>query len=414
MSEFTVVGMDTQRLDGGRTVDTARAGRSVERLPWAALVTMAVTVFIVVSGEMMPTAVLPALATDLDVSLAWAGLLVSAWAATVVVASFPLTRLTARFERPTVIAGALTVFAVATLVTASAGTYAAAMGSRLVAAAATGLLWSSINAHAASIVPERRIARATAIVLFGGMLGTVGGIPAGNALAEVASWRLPFALLGVLALVAVVVVLVVLRRQPTVPAASEDGAQRPASRRSLRPVLAIAGLGGLVLIGHFMVFTFVAEILAPSVVPVPILLLTFGLAGAVGVALVGATSDRHPNAVPLVMALLMAASLASLIGVGRHGAIDMALVGLWGLVVGAVGPAVQVSLMRAAGVQHRTTAGTLMPVAMNLGIALGAAAGSGVTDRWSPGSLPLLALVPALIALAGFVVLAWRANAPAT
>lgn len=69
-------------------------------MPWAALLTMALTTFIVVSGEMMPAAVLPALAADLRVSLSSAGLLVSAWAAVVVVATFPLARLTARLARP--------------------------------------------------------------------------------------------------------------------------------------------------------------------------------------------------------------------------------------------------------------------------------------------------------------------------
>ncbi len=62
--------------------------------------------------------------------------------------------------------------------------------------------------------------------------------------------------------------------------------------------------------------------------------------------------------------------------------------------------------MRLAGVAHRRTAGTLMPVAMNLGIALGAALGSGVVDRWSAAALAPLAVLPALLAAAGFVALA--------
>lgn len=73
------------------TRPTAVAGNP-DRLPWPALITMAVAVFVMVSGEMMPTAVLPQLAAGLGVSLPRAGLLVSAWALTVVVASFPLVR----------------------------------------------------------------------------------------------------------------------------------------------------------------------------------------------------------------------------------------------------------------------------------------------------------------------------------
>lgn len=388
-------------------------------LPWPALLTMSAVVFLVVSGEMMPTAVLPELAADLGVSPARAGLLVSAWAATVVVASFPLARLTARFDRSRVIVGALVLFAVATLLMAAAPTYGAALGARLVAAGATGLLWSTINAHAASIVPDRHIARAASIVLFGGMLGTVGGIPVGNALATHVGWRVPFLGLGVLALVAAAVAPVVLARFPTAPtestgnAASAEaagGASASGPRRALQPLLVTAALGGLVLVAHFMAFTFVAELLAPSTVPTPVLLFAFGLVGAGGVALVGATSDRFPGAVPVVVAVAMTASLVLLPGIGRSLGLDLLIVLAWGLAAGAVGPAIQARIMRAAGTAHRLTAGALIPVAMNLGIAVGSAVGSGAVDRWSADVLPLLAPAPAVAAVLGFLLSARRAT----
>lgn len=408
MSDSTVVDMQMQQRQESTTTQVAP---DQTRMPWAALVTMALTVFIVVSGEMMPAAVLPALATDLEVSLVRAGLLVSAWAAMVVVASFPLARLTARMRRPIVIAGALAVFALATLVTAMAPTYTVAMGSRLVAAGATGLLWATVNAHAAAIVPPRRIARAAAVVLFGGMLGTVAAIPAASALAGLFSWRVPFAGLGVLALAGAGAVAVVLGRQPEVGGTGEAAATASTGPRVLRALVLVAALGALVMASHFAAFTFVAELMVPSAVPAAALLLVFGLAGAAGVALVGVTSDRYPGVVPALVAGVMAVSLTALLGLGRHPGLDVAVMIGWGLVAGAVGPALQAALMRMAGATHRRTAGTLMPVAMNLGIALGAAAGSGVIDRWSLGLLPLLAALPALVAAGGLVGVAWRASA---
>lgn len=382
-------------------------------MPWPALATMALTTFIVVGGEMMPTAVLPQMAADLEVSLGQAGLLVSAWAATVVVATFPLSGLTKRIDRTTLIAGALTVFALATLVTASAGSYGMAMGSRLAAAGATGLLWATVNAHAASIVPTHRIARATAVVLAGGILGTVGAIPAGNAVAQLVGWRVAFTGLGILALAAAAATVVVLRRYP-VTVRDDDDSAATGQGRAVGPLLAVAGVGALVLVAHFAAFTFVAELLAPSGLPTPMLLVIFGLAGAAGVGVVGATSDRYPGVTPLVMALIMTGSLASLVALGSGGGLDVVLVAVWGAAAGAVGPAVQGTLMRRAGTRHRRTAGTMMPVAMNLGIAIGAAGGSGVVDRWSADALPLLALVPAVLAVAGFIVLArqGRTRAP--
>ena len=386
-----------------------RPRRSDPGMPWAALLTMALTTFIVVSGEMMPAAVLPALAADLGVSLPSAGLLVSGWAAMVVVATFPLTRLTARLPRPVVVAWALTVFALATLATAFASTYAVAMGSRLIAAGATGLLWATVNAHAAAIVRPQRIARAAAVVLFGGMLGTVAAIPAASALAGAFGWRVPFAGLGALALVGAGAVAVVLRPQPG-GGGGQEGTTRETGPSMLWGLVLVAALGSLVMAGHFAAFTFVAELLLPSVVPAAVLLLVFGLAGAAGVALVGITSDRYPGGVPALVALAMAGGLIALPGLGRGPAFDVVVMVGWGTVAGAVGPALQAALMRMAGPGHLRIAGALMPVAMNLGIALGAAAGSGVIHRWSLGLLPPLAATPALIAAMGLLVVGWRAR----
>lgn len=403
------------------TRPSAVAG-TAERLPWPALLTMTVAVFVVVSGEMMPTAVLPQLAAGLDVSLARAGLLVSAWALTVVVASFPLVRVTAGLARPMVIAGALVVAALATVVTASTSEYTVALGSRLLAAAATGLLWSTINAHTAAIVPSGQIGRATAVVLFGGTLGTVAGIPAGNAIAQWVGWRAPFLLLAGLTLLAAVAVAVVLRHYPAraeeESAGTNAGADAPIvrSQPGLGPVLVTAVLGGSLLIGHFTAFTFVTELLAPSTVPTAVLLLVFGLVGAAGVLLAGAGSDRYPAAVPIVLAGTLTLSLWGLMLIGRSGIADLGLVLVWGVAVGALGPVIQARMMRQAGVRHRTTAGTLMPVAMNLGIAAGSALGSGVLERASLEALAPVAIVPTLLALLGFTVLgraAWGGAARA-
>ena len=396
---------DTQR--------SAVAGRTApDCLPWPALITMTVAVFVVVSGEMMPTAVLPQLATGLDVSLARAGLLVSAWALTVVVASFPLVRVTARVPRPTIIAGALLVAAIATVVTATTSDYPVAMASRLVAAAATGLLWSTINAHTAAIVPAGQIGRATAVVLFGGTLGTVAAIPAGNAIAPWIGWRAPFLALAVLTLMAAAAIVLVLRHHPIrrEAGAGEIGTGARGRLRGLGPVLVTAALGGSLLVGHFIAFTFVAELLQPSSVPTPVLLLIFGLVGGGGVLLVGATTDRYPAAVPIVLAAAMMLSLVGLMLLGRSTVADLGVVLVWGVAVGGLGPAIQARMMRLAGTKHRTTAGTLMPVAMNLGIAAGSAVGSGVLEGASLEALAPVALIPTVLALLGFTVLAGAAR----
>ena len=173
MSDFSVLGMTTEPLHRPAAVDRALVDPAdVGRggLPWRALLVLACATLIMVTGEMLPTAVLPQMSAGLGVSQASTGLLVSLWAAVVVVASFPLVRLTSRLGRRTVIAGSLAVFAFSSAVTALAPNYAVAVAGRTLGAAAVGLLWATVNAYAADLVPDRLLARATAVVLGGAAL----------------------------------------------------------------------------------------------------------------------------------------------------------------------------------------------------------------------------------------------------
>ncbi len=90
------------------------------RLPWPALLVLGSATLVMVTGEMLPTAVLAPMSDGLGVTDSAAGLLVSIWAAVVVVASFPLVHLLRRVPRTTVIAGSLVAFGLASALTALA------------------------------------------------------------------------------------------------------------------------------------------------------------------------------------------------------------------------------------------------------------------------------------------------------
>lgn len=389
---------------------------TIGRLPWPSLLVLGGATFVMVTGEMLPTAVLPAMSADLDVPQARTGLLVSLWALTVVVATFPLVRLTARFDRRTVVAAALVVFAVSAALTAAAPTYAVAAGARVAGAAATGLLWAAVNTHTADLVHPSHLARAIAVVLGGATLGTVLGTPLASVVAQAWDWRGAFVALAVLAVVAAVLVRVVVRAAAA-PAGSDGGTvDGPGGqgRPSLRPVLVVAALVGLVLVGHFAAFTFVTRLVEEPAARLPGgvsgLLLLFGVASAVGVAVVGRVGDRRPAAALVVTTVLVAASLVALLVVDAPSAAVL-VVAAWGLTTGALPPLAQTAILRAAGPEHRTTAGTVIPVVFNLGIAVGAALGAAVVDRSGPSALPLPAAAVVLVAAVALAVRSRRTPA---
>jgi predicted MFS family arabinose efflux permease len=107
----------------------------------AALLMLSVGTFSYVTIEVLPIGLLTVMADDLHRSRSQIGLLVSGYAAVVVLMSIPLTRLTRRWPRRSVLSGTLAVVAVANLLAAAAPTYEVLFGARLVTALSQALFW---------------------------------------------------------------------------------------------------------------------------------------------------------------------------------------------------------------------------------------------------------------------------------
>lgn len=388
--------------------------RPTTDLPWPSLLVLGAATFTMVTAEMLPTAVLPQMSAGLGVSESRTGLLVSLWAAVVVVASFPLVRLTAGRDRRAVLAVALAVLAASSVATALAPAYGLAVGARLVGAAAVGLLWATANAHVADLVPDRLLARSVAVVLGGATSGLVLGTPLASLVARALGWRAAFAGLAVLALVVAVLVRGVVARAPASGAAAPGAAAHgpdddapggaPAAPRSgPGPMIAVTALVGVLLVGHYGAYTYITRIVQAPAAALPggmsTLLLVFGLASAVGVVLAGRFGARTAPFLA-VTAAGTAAALAGLATVSAHPAWGVAVVIVWGVASGALPPLAQTLILRLGGSARRSTAGALIPVVFNGGIALGAALASLVVARGGVAALP----VPAAVLVAATTV----------
>ncbi|MBU2697157.1 MFS transporter [Pimelobacter sp. 30-1] len=376
------------------TPPPAPAAPPAAGLPWPALLVLGGATLVMVTGEMLPTAVLGPMSRGLGVAESATGLLVSLWAAVVVVASFPLVRLTRRYPRALVVAGSLVAFALAAGLTALAPSYGVVLGARTLGAASVGLLWSTVNAHVADLVPDRLLGRATSVVLGGATLGLVLGTPAGRIVADLAGWRASFAVLAVASLV---MALLVLRVVPGAPPAGPTSAAGGAGGSSLRPMVVITLLVALVLVGHYGAYTFITRLAGPPA----LVLLVFGLASAVGVVVAGRAERTGPALV--VATAVTAAAIFAVAGTG-----SLALVVLWGVASGALPPLAQTLVLRLAGPAHRGLAGALIPVLFNGGIAVGAALASGIVARYGVAGLGLPAAVLVAVAAAGLAAATLR------
>lgn len=379
-------------------------------MPWTVLIALTFASFATVTMEMLPSGLLPQIGRGLAVDPALAGTLVTAWALTIVVTGVPLVRVTAGVRRTRLIPAALGVVAIAGLVTASAPSFGVALAGRVLAAAGHGVFWALIVVHVADTVAPERLGRALAIVLSGPTIAGCAGLPVATALVDTVGWR------GVFAGASVVSALVAGALVPIL-ADTETSGPRPRSvirwDRSAILCLGTALAAALVLVGHFVLFTYVSLVVTDVAGfdsgAVAAVLVLFGAAGAIGVAISGWLSDRWPSATLPVSAFAALTAFAMLAAAPAVPAVFVTTIVLWGTVVGVLPAAMQVRVLRLASPEFRPAAGSVVVTVLNLGIAGGAALG-GLTVGFGVAEL---APVAAVVTSVGALCLSLSARVPA-
>jgi predicted MFS family arabinose efflux permease len=170
-------------------------------------------------------------------------------------------------------------------------------------------------------------------------------------------------------------------------------------------VPAIALVGGvqlLVALAQFTLFTYISPFLTEHAgIPpqfVSVLLLVFGVAGALGLLVVGITADRWPRGSLLVALVAFAVALLAL-GLAPAGfPVTVVALGIWGLAVGALPPLLLARTLRVASDRMRSIASAVAVVAFNLGIGTGAAIGGLLVDGPGVASAALAAGAAAVLA----------------
>jgi predicted MFS family arabinose efflux permease len=373
--------------------------------PWIGLLTLAGAIFVSVTSEFLPTGLLPEMADGLGVSQSRIGLLVSVFAGTVVVSAAPLTSLTRRFPRKPLIVIVLVVFAVSNFIGAVAPSYEVVLASRVLAGLAHGLFWAVVGAYPGHLVERGSLARAVAITSAGGSAAFVLGVPAGTALGHLLGWRLAFTIVGVVILVLALLVIRFLppveHRQPVVT----DEIPVPLRRDPTAVGVALVCTITLVMmIGHNLFYTYIVPFFTTvNGFPdgaVSMLLLVYGLAGAVGLLLVGLIGGRFPrlglysSAAFIVVAVLVMGLLPL-----EPVVVVVALV-VWGAAFGGAPALLQTRVLQLASPQLRDVSAAFVTTSFNIGIGGGALIGSLMLDGWGLPALPFADVAVTLCAIA--------------
>ncbi|UTT61462.1 MFS transporter [Microcella humidisoli] len=376
------------------------------RLPWSSLLLLSAGIFVAVTSEFLPIGLLPQLRDELGITEAQVGMLITVFAGTVVVATAPLTHLTRAVPRKRLLIVLLAIFAVANLVAALAPSYAVLVVARVIGGAAHGVFWAVVSPYAARLVPPERLASAVAIATSGATVATVAGVPLGTLLGSVVGWRASFAVIAGLVVVIAALIVAVLPPVEHRTHARDAVVGRPARDATLAPVLVLCTTVVLVTLGHATFYTYIAawviDVAGFEGSAVAGVLLLFGAAGAIGVAVAGVLGDRFPRALLPVLLVGVGLSVAGLAALAAHPFAVIVLIVLWSAFLGGVPVIFQARLLQTASPALLDIAAAWLTVAFNIGIGGGALLGGFVIGAWSLAALPLVT-VALLLAAIGLV-----------
>jgi len=260
------------------------------------LFAMSIGAFGIGTAEFVIMGILPQMAASSGVSLAEAGLAVSAYAIGVVLGAPLLTVATTRIPRKPLMIGLLGWFAVANLATAMAPDFGFLLATRFLAGLPHGAFFGAAAVVGASLVSYERRARAISGIMSGLTVATIVGVPVSALLIGQFSWRWIFAAVAALGLAAAAAIWFTVpdTRGVIVPTKAADEIRAIRSKRVLLPLVTGAvGFGGM-----FAAYTYLTPILEQitglNPVAIAITLAVFGIGLTLGNIVGGQVADRAP------------------------------------------------------------------------------------------------------------------------
>jgi predicted MFS family arabinose efflux permease len=349
---------------------------------WSGVAAITASLFVFLTTELMPVGLLTPLSGSLSISVGVAALMVTLYGVSAGLGVTFIVAWTRRVNRRVLLASLLAILALGNVVTAVSPSFPLVLATRLVMGFASGVFWAIGVSMAMRLVPERHASRAAAIVMSGISIATVVGIPLGTVLEDLTSWRTTFLIWAGLSLVVLLAVAAVV---PSLPSANAVPVREvfglPLKNVPLRSVLFTVVL---FVLGHFGAYTFVRPFLEEKASAAPLfitmVLIIFGVGGAVGNFVAGYTVNRSLKGSFVVGCVGLVVSLLLLLAIGGGTAGAIVALVLWGLSFGVVQLS-QVNMTLAAAPETFEAAMSLNTMAYNTSIALGALFGGLFADH---------------------------------
>lgn len=367
---------------------------------WAAVVSLSLGVFGLVTAEFLPVSLLTPLAGDLGISVGAAGQAVTATAVVGAIVAPTMAIMTRGVDRRYVMWAFSLGLLVSNLIAAFATNFAMLLTARIILGVALGGFWSMAAAMAMRLVPMRLVPRAMSIILTGVSFATVSAAPIGAYIGDVWGWRTAFfsaAGVGLLALVA---------QLATLPSLPPIGSPSIATLLALlkRPSLRLALFTVLLAVsGHFAGFTYIRPLLEQvpmlSVTSISLVLLGFGIGGFFGNFAGAFLLERSLRVEVALGAFAIGLMAVLLILFGASPWLAAVAVTIWGFAFSMLPVGLSTWMVRAAP-DEAEGAGGLLVATFQIAIASGALLGGVFVDGFGALGATTYAAIAALLGAA--------------
>lgn len=338
--------------------------------------------FIVGMVELIIGGILDLVATDLQVTVGQAGLLITVFSLVFAIAAPILLFITSDIERKQLTIWTLVVFLIGNVIAVFSPTYSFLLIARIISAASGSLLTVLCITMASNLVSKRYVGRAIGTVVMGISGSLVLGVPIGLILGHQFGWRMPFVFISVLTICLIVGVHFLMGKvapQPTVPLKQQLMTLKNSK------IFFAQMTTFLFLAGHFTFYAYFTPFLKSTMnmngTWVSIIYFVFGIAAVLGGGVGGTLADRFGAKRIVISVTALFALSMFIIPYMTFAVVPFLLfVIIWGMASWAITPPLQSYLIESA---PKTAAiqQSLNNSALHFGVAFGSFIGSIVIER---------------------------------
>ncbi|OOF79058.1 sugar transporter [Rodentibacter caecimuris] len=354
--------------------------QQAEKIQYWRVIIMACAAFIFNTTEFVPVALLTDIAQSFEMQTAETGLMMTVYAWTVLVMSLPAMLATGKIERKSLLIKLFVIFIIGHILSVIAWNFWLLLIARMCIALSHAVFWSITASLVMRISPKNKKTQALGMLAIGSSLATILGLPLGRLIGQLVGWRVTFAIIAGLALVAMFLIIRLLPRLPSKNAGSLASLPVLAKRPLL---IGLYITTALIISAHFTAYTYIEPFMIQIVQFAPnlttMILLVFGLSGISASLLFNRLYRFNPKKFVLSAMGLFIVSLTLLFGSTHYIATIFTLAFLWGIGISCIGLALQMHVLKLAP-DATDVATAIYSGIFNAGIGAGALLGSQIMN----------------------------------